>query len=90
MQDTAKVPREPEGGKPARRPLVADDLADQLLGKVASEGVELPGPEGRPRRCWEAPSRGEALRECATCSLPLCRDVTSATLHERDMPQNTA
>jgi hypothetical protein len=55
MQDTAKVPREPAGGKPARRPLVDDDPADQLPGKAASEGVELLGPEGRPRRCRKAP-----------------------------------
>jgi putative transposase len=46
MNDTSTVPRTPEGGKPARRPLVDDELADQLLGKAQSEGVELPGPDG--------------------------------------------
>jgi hypothetical protein len=33
------VPRKPDGGKPARRPLVDDELADQLLGKAQAEGV---------------------------------------------------
>ena len=46
MDDTAKVPRKPEGGKPARRPLVDDELADQLLGKAQAEGAELLGPDG--------------------------------------------
>ena len=31
-----------------------------------------------------------ALRVGATCSLPLCRDVTSVTFRERDMPQDAA
>src|ERR1700722_45333 len=46
MTDTAKVPRKSEGGNPARRPLVDDDLADQLLGKAQAEGAELLGPDG--------------------------------------------
>src|SRR5499427_541402 len=47
MSDTAMVPRKPEGGdRPARRPLVDDELADQLLDKAAAEGVELLGPDG--------------------------------------------
>ena len=46
MDDTAKVPRKPDGGDPRRRPLVDDELADQLLGKAQSEGVELLGPDG--------------------------------------------
>jgi putative transposase len=46
MQDTAKVPRNSEGGPPARRPLVDEQLADQLLGKAQAEGVELLGPDG--------------------------------------------
>jgi putative transposase len=46
MTDTAKVPRKSEGGKPARRPLVDDELADQLLGKALAEGAELLGPDG--------------------------------------------
>jgi transposase-like protein len=33
-------------GPPGRRPLVDDELADQLLGKAQAEGVELPGPDG--------------------------------------------
>ena len=46
MTDTAKVPRKSEGGKPARRPLVDDELAGQLLGKAQAEGAELLGPDG--------------------------------------------
>ena len=40
------MPRKSEGGKPARRPLVDDELADQLLGKAQAEGSELFGPDG--------------------------------------------
>jgi hypothetical protein len=40
MTDTAKVPRKPEGGKPARRPLVDDDLAAAGLRVEASGEVE--------------------------------------------------
>jgi putative transposase len=46
MTETAKVPGNTEGGRPGRRPLVDDELADQLLGKAQAEGVELLGPEG--------------------------------------------
>jgi putative transposase len=46
MQDAAKVPRKPDGDQQARRPLVDDQVADQLLGKAQSEGVELLGPDG--------------------------------------------
>src|SRR5215831_13796430 len=46
MQDTAKVPRKPEDRPPARRPLVDDELAGQLLGKAREQGVELLGPDG--------------------------------------------
>src|SRR4249919_144375 len=46
MSDTAMVPRKSDGGPPGRRPLVDEDLADQLLGKAQSEGVELLGPDG--------------------------------------------
>jgi putative transposase len=46
MQDTAKVPRNPDGQLPADRPLVDDELADELLGKARAEGVELLGPDG--------------------------------------------
>lgn len=46
MSETAMVPRKPDGGLPGRRPLVDDELADQLLGKAAAKGVELLGPDG--------------------------------------------
>jgi putative transposase len=46
MQDTAKVPRKPGDGSPPRRPLVDEELADELLGKAQAEGVELLGPDG--------------------------------------------
>jgi hypothetical protein len=46
MTETAKVPRKSEGGRPGRRPLVDDELADQLLGKAQAEGAELLGPDG--------------------------------------------
>ena len=46
MTDTAKVPRNTEGGRPGRRPLVDDELADQLLEKAQAEGAELLGPDG--------------------------------------------
>jgi hypothetical protein len=42
--DGARKPA--DGDRPARRPLVDDELADQLLGKAAAEGVELLGPDG--------------------------------------------
>jgi mutator family transposase len=45
MTDTALVPRKSEGS-PAGRPVVDDELADQLLGKAQAEGVELLGPDG--------------------------------------------
>ncbi|MGN6173741.1 MAG: IS256 family transposase [Streptosporangiaceae bacterium] len=40
------VPRKRDGDPPPRPPLVDEELADQLLGKAAAEGVELLGPEG--------------------------------------------
>jgi transposase-like protein len=46
MTETAKVPRNAEGGRPGRRPLVDDELADQLLEKAQAEGAELLGPDG--------------------------------------------
>jgi hypothetical protein len=46
MQDTSTVPRKSGDGRPARRPLVDEELADQLLGKAQAEGVELLGPDG--------------------------------------------
>ena len=46
MTETSMVPRKPEGERPERRPLVDDELADQLLGKAQAEGAELLGPDG--------------------------------------------
>ena len=47
MQDTAKVPGKSEDGRSAPKPLVDEQLADQLLGKPAQDqGVELLGPDG--------------------------------------------
>src|SRR5215831_5225921 len=46
MQDTAMVPRKSDGKPPVSRPLVDDQLADELLGKAQAEGVELLGPDG--------------------------------------------
>jgi putative transposase len=46
MQDTAKVPRNPDDRPAARRPLVDEELADELLGKAQEQGVELLGPDG--------------------------------------------
>jgi putative transposase len=46
MTDTSTVPRRSDGGQPARRPLIDEQLADQLLGKAQAEGVELLGPDG--------------------------------------------
>ncbi len=46
MSDTSTVPRKPEGQSPGRKPLVDEQLADELLGKAQAEGVELLGPDG--------------------------------------------
>src|SRR5215469_2636906 len=46
MQDTAMVPRKPGDDSAPQRPVVDDELADQLLGKAQAEGVELLGPDG--------------------------------------------
>jgi putative transposase len=46
MTDIAIVPRK-TGDKPdGPHPLIDEELADQLLGKVQAEGVELVGPDG--------------------------------------------
>ncbi len=45
MSDTADMGRKREG-PPGRRPLVDDELADQLLGRAQAEGADLLGPEG--------------------------------------------
>jgi hypothetical protein len=45
MTDTAAVPR--DSRRPlAGRPVVDEQLADQLLAKAEAEGVELLGPDG--------------------------------------------
>ena len=46
MQDTSTVPRASEGRPSGRRPLVDDELADQLLGKAQAGGAGLLGPDG--------------------------------------------
>src|SRR5215813_14055303 len=46
MTDTSMVARKRDGDPPARPALVDEQLADQLLGKAAVEGVELLGPDG--------------------------------------------
>src|SRR5262245_56014030 len=46
MSDTAMVPRKREGDPPARRPLIDEELADQLLGRAQEQGAELLGPDG--------------------------------------------
>ena len=38
MSDTSMVPRKRDGDRPARRPLIDEELADQLLGKAQAEG----------------------------------------------------
>lgn len=38
--------RKSDGDQPARRPLIDEQLADELLGKPQVEGVELLGPDG--------------------------------------------
>jgi putative transposase len=45
MTDTKTVPRQPDR-EPASKPLVDDQLADQLLARAQTEGVELLGPDG--------------------------------------------
>jgi putative transposase len=45
MSDTAEMGRKREG-PPSRRPLVDDELADQLLDRAQAEGAELLGPDG--------------------------------------------
>ena len=45
MSDTAKMGRKREG-PPGRRPLVDDELADQLLDRAQAEGAGLLGPDG--------------------------------------------
>ncbi len=47
MTDTSTVPRKSDGRPAAaRRPVIDEQLADELLGKAQAEGVELLGPDG--------------------------------------------
>lgn len=46
MQDTSTVARNSDGGKPARRPPVDEELAGRLLARAQAEGAELLGPDG--------------------------------------------
>src|SRR5215467_13583902 len=46
MTDTRTVPRDSDREPASRPPLVDEQLADELLGKAAAEGVELLGPDG--------------------------------------------
>jgi putative transposase len=46
MSDTAEMGRKREDPPGRRRPLVDDELADQLLDRAQAEGAELLGPEG--------------------------------------------
>jgi putative transposase len=46
MTDTAMVPRKKGGPPDSPRPLIDEQLADQLLGKAQAQGVELLGPDG--------------------------------------------
>jgi hypothetical protein len=57
MSDTVPVVEGSDRQPPAdRRPVVDDRLADQLLARAETEGVELLGPDGLlsqvTRRCW--------------------------------------
>jgi putative transposase len=46
MNDTATVPRRPVDRPPAQPSVVDQELADRLLARAQSEGVELLGPDG--------------------------------------------
>jgi hypothetical protein len=46
MTDTSMVPCKRDGDRPARRPLVDEELADQLLGKAQAEGWSCWAPMG--------------------------------------------
>src|SRR5690349_275431 len=45
MQETAKMPAQSSGDRLPRRPLIDEELADQLLGRAQAEGAELLGPD---------------------------------------------
>jgi putative transposase len=46
MSDTAMMLRHPGDHRPAPRPVVDEELADQLLARAQTEGIELLGPDG--------------------------------------------
>ena len=46
MSDTSTVPRNAGNGRPGRKPLIDEQLADELLGRAQAEGAELLGPDG--------------------------------------------
>ncbi len=46
MTGTSMVPRKRDGDPPARRPLIDEELAGQLLDKAQEQGAELLGPDG--------------------------------------------
>jgi putative transposase len=46
MQDTSTAARRDEGGPPSRRPLVDEQLADELLSRAQTEGAAMLGPDG--------------------------------------------
>src|ERR1700745_849680 len=64
VSDTAMGPPKLAGDRPGRRPLVDEQLADQLLGKAQAEGVELLGPDGLLSQVTKA-VLGRALAEGA-------------------------
>jgi hypothetical protein len=79
MSVSAMVSRKPGGGPSARRPLVYEGLADQLLGKAAAEGWNCPGRSAIPGDQGRAGSRHarEAVRlglrmVAASCRCSLC------------------
>jgi hypothetical protein len=46
MSGSARMDRKHNHGQPARRPLVDEELADQLLDGAQAEGHELLGTDG--------------------------------------------
>ena len=42
MSDLAMMPRDPGDRRPAPRPVVDEELADQLLARAQTEGIVLP------------------------------------------------
>jgi hypothetical protein len=46
MHETAKMDGKSGGDGPAKRPLVDEELADQLLSRAQAAGAELLGPDG--------------------------------------------